>query len=104
MKKMHLGARVPNEGARRMAWHILTACRGDMRQFAWDAMMDLSPIQRLIDGDVVPGEDLCARIGIATGDQVRRLDWQSKPGGGWFDAPLAREPRPGFAGVDRIAA
>lgn len=96
MAKMHLAARVPNEGARRLAWWI--GERTTPRRNAFEALAraigcHVSFVDRVLDGDIVPGEDLARRIGLTTGHFIDRRDWRHPPEGGWFDPVEARDTR-----------
>ncbi|HEU0045098.1 hypothetical protein [Sphingomonas sp.] len=86
MVKMHLGAKVPNEGARRLAWWIGREHRGDVRVAARDLPgCGETTVERMLAGEVVPGavltQVLMQRAGIGW-----RL-WQKPPAGGWFENP-----------------
>lgn len=91
--KMHLAAKVPNEGARRLAWWIGTRFGGDVDAFADAALISASMTQRLLAGEIVPGTDLAEPIGFASEDFVSRLDWQRPAIAGWFAVPPARPDR-----------
>ena len=45
-------------------------------------------LQRLVNGEVVPGEELVADIAKATAGGITREHWRSKPRGGWCDAQI----------------
>ena len=86
MVKMHLGAKVPNEGARRLAWWIGQEHRGDLRSASQTLPgCSVTTLERLLVGDIVPGavliEVLSRRGGIGW-----RL-WRRPASGGWFEAP-----------------
>lgn len=92
MSKMHLPARVPNEGARRLAWWIGERSRPSYNAFEAFAVAigsHVSFVDRVLFGEIVPGEDLARRIGRATGGFIDRRDWRRRPKGGWFDRPIA---------------
>ena len=89
MSKMHLIAKVPNEGARRLAWWVGQRVAAGFA--AYDNLADaigshVSFIDRVLSGEIVPGEDLARRLGVATGGFVDRRDWRTAAAGGWFDA------------------
>lgn len=84
--KLHLPAIVPNEGARLLARRITAAYRGNL-PFACRAMqIPVVTLQRLVEGDIVPGEELVADVARATHNAITRAEWRSQPLGGWFDA------------------
>jgi hypothetical protein len=87
---MHLGARVPNEGARRLAWWIGRQAGFSMTGASIVLRVPLGTLQRLVAGELIPGEELCRPLGIATGEEVQRMDWRRPPQGGWFDEPSSR--------------
>ena len=84
--KLHLAAKVPNEGARLVAQWVLGLPRGLM-----DARVQLGTgedrVQRIIAGDMVPGMDVGQRLARRAG--VRAHDFHRKPLAGWFDRPAA---------------
>ncbi|MFZ3483891.1 hypothetical protein [Sphingomonas sp. 3-13AW] len=89
MSKLHLGATVPNEGARRLAAFV--GKRGwTPEQVAAAARDEAMTIHRLIAGELTPGGDLAHRIWLATDGAVGRREWGRPPEGGWFDAVVAR--------------
>lgn len=90
MSKMHLGVRPPNEGARRLAWWVWQSCRGNLIVAAKQCGTKLDTLQRLIAGELIPGEELVRPITIGTGDAVGRADWRRDATGGWFDEPASR--------------
>jgi hypothetical protein len=87
--KMHLGARAPNEGARRLAWTVGQQHSGDIAAFAAAAQVSVSIVERLLAGEIVPGTDLALPIGFASDGFISRADWQTEALGGWFEAPSA---------------
>lgn len=89
MKRLHLPAVVPNEGARLLARRIMAAYKGSLPFAAKCMRVSVPTLQRLVDGTIVPGEDLVADVARATRDGIGRRDWRSKPAGGWFDADRA---------------
>jgi hypothetical protein len=92
MSRMHLGAKVPNEGARRLAWWIGERFAGDVAAFARAARVGVATIERLIAGEIAPGTDIVLPIGVATLGTVHRTDWRRQPLGSWFDRPPFRVP------------
>lgn len=88
MKKLHLPAKVPNEGARLLARRILAAYRGDLPFASRCMRVPVTTLQYLVDGTLVPGAELIRDVARATRDGIGRLDWRSEPAGGWLD-PVA---------------
>lgn len=87
MIKMRLAAIPPNEGARRLAWHVLHVGRGDLGILELASGVGADLLQRLITGEVIPGSDLSEPIAFATSGLVTHFDWQHSPRGGWFEDP-----------------
>jgi hypothetical protein len=90
MSRMHLGAKVPNEGARRLAWWIGEKFAGDVAAFAAAARVGVATIERLIAGEIAPGTDIVLPIGVATLGTVHRDDWRRQPLGSWWERPAYR--------------
>ncbi len=86
MKKLHLPAIPPNEGARLLARRIQSAYKGKLPFAAHCMQMSIVTLQNLVDGTLVPGEELVRDVARATRDGISRADWRSRPVGGWFDA------------------
>ncbi|SEM88639.1 hypothetical protein SAMN05192583_1405 [Sphingomonas gellani] len=91
--KMHLPARVPNEGARLLAQWIARECHGALGVANLKLCVGMPTLQRLLDGEITPGASLVGPIAERTHGCVARLDWQRSPRGGWFDAPSAAQPQ-----------
>jgi hypothetical protein len=89
MTKLHLIARVPNEGARLLAQRIMQDFRGSMFVASTSMRMPITTLQRLVDGEVVPGEELVGDVGRATANAITRNDWRRSPQGGWFEMVAA---------------
>jgi hypothetical protein len=85
MAKMHLVAKPPNEGARRLAWWIGTHGATAFAHFARSIGSHVGYVDRILAGEIVPGEDLARRIGLTTGHFVARRDWRRPACAGWFD-------------------
>lgn len=85
MGKMHLGARAPSEGARRLAQWIARETLGSLTVAAKIIALPATELQRMIDGDLVPGDE----IGAALWGRLKldRLEFQRPAVAGWFDAP-----------------
>ena len=86
--KLHLPAVVPNEGARLLARRIMFAYRGSLPLACRSTKVPVPMLQRLVNGEVVPGEELVADIAKATAGGITREHWRSKPLGGWCDAQI----------------
>lgn len=89
MKKLSLPAVVPNEGSRLLARRIMAAYKGSLPFAAKCMRVPVPTLQRLVDGSLVPGEELVADVARATRDAIGRQDWRMKACGGWFDADRA---------------
>ena len=80
--KMHLAREVVAErgAARRLAWWIANSCSGKLPLAAKrGAAPSLDTLQRLLAGEIIPGEELVRPITIGNGDRpfgARGLDWQ----------------------------
>lgn len=100
--KMHLIARVPNEGARRLAWWLATRAAPERVLFTMtvvrsisapvallsaQAGLDETAIDRLLRGELVPGAEMARRISVATAGVVLTAMWRDPPRGGWADRP-----------------
>ena len=87
--KLHLIARVPNEGARMVAQWVLGLPRG-LNDAAVALGTDAAHVQRMVEGDLEPGMEIGSRLARHTGVRVR--DFRSAAQAGWFErpAPLAR--------------
>lgn len=89
MKKLHLPALPKNEGARLLARRIQSAYRGTLPFASHCMQVSVTTLQGLVDGTIVPEEELVRDIARATRDGIGRQDWRSRPVGGWFDADVA---------------
>lgn len=85
MRKMHLVARVPNEGARLLARWIGTAVNGNVEVAADVLAIPVERLEGLLDGSLEPGdvfrEPLFFRAGIGRGVFSRPARC------GWFETP-----------------
>lgn len=94
---MHLKARVPNEGARRLAWHLGEAVGADGEAARIEAALDARPgnVERMVAGEIVPGGEMGFAITRLTDYAVTCGDWWRAAEGGWFERPRARIVRRG---------
>lgn len=90
MIKLHLVGKPATEGARRLAWHIGRAHRGDVAAFAADCGVSPMNIDRLLTGEIVPGTDLALRVGLGSDGYVSRRDFQIRALAGWLSRPSDR--------------
>lgn len=84
--KLHLPAIPPNEGARLLGRRIVSAYKGNLPFAAHCMQVSTVTLQNLVDGTLVPGEELVRDVARATAHGIGRLDWRSRPVAGWFDA------------------
>lgn len=84
--KLHLVAKVPSEGARRVAQWVLTL-EGGLSAAARALGTGGDRIQRIVEGEMVPGLEVGTRLHRAAG--IRHRDFHAKPLGGWFERPEA---------------
>lgn len=89
LPKMHLVARVPNEGARLLAWALGTNPR------LWDVLTDHGigriKIDRLLAGELTPGGIDGTVMMLRTKMLIRAHHWNQAPLGGWFERPAQFE-------------
>lgn len=87
--KLHLTAKVPSEGARRVAQWVVGLPNG-LDEAAKAIGADVVAVQRIITGELVPG--LAIGVKLSTRAGIRASDFSRAPMGGWFDrpAPMAR--------------
>ena len=88
MKKLHLKGVPTNEGARLLGRRVMAAYGGIVPVAATAMKLSATTIMRLIDGEIVPGEEMVADVARATGDRIMRAHWRMEPLGGWFDADI----------------
>lgn len=85
MGKLYLPARVPNEGARRLAAFLTGVPATRARRALGAAGLDAIRVDRLIAGELIPGADERYAIARATGHAVLVRDWSVQPWGRWGD-------------------
>lgn len=90
MKKLHLPAVVPNEGARLLARRIMAAYRGSLPLASRSMQVPVTTLQRLVNAEIVPGEELVADVARATQGTIQRHHWRQEPAGGWLDAIITQ--------------
>jgi len=83
--------RPKNEGAWRLAWHIAEAHRGDIHGFSAVSRIDPMLIERVLRGEVIPGDGLALTIWAAGGARINKLDFQMPLRSvRWYDRPRTR--------------
>ncbi len=85
MRKLHLPAVVPSEGARLLARRICSAYRGDLPFASRCMQLPMTTLQYLVDGTLTPDEDLVRDIARATMHAIGGSAWRSPPLAGWLD-------------------
>ncbi len=92
--KLYLRARVPNEGAHRLAWWIEQQPDAAAAYEAVGASIGtVAHVDRLLDGDLTPGMAWGLAIANVTGGQVRPNDWYRETDLWWFTPPAERDHR-----------
>ncbi|NJR80432.1 hypothetical protein [Sphingomonas corticis] len=85
MRKMHLKAHAPNEGARLLARWIARQAYGAVNLAAVALRLDPVILERLLEGDLIPGDELGRELWNRAG--IDRMAFQRRPLCGWFEAP-----------------
>jgi hypothetical protein len=93
MNRLRLPVRVPNEGARRLAWWLCEQPRDAMKRLAGTLPVEPTTVERWISGGIEPGAEVSYAISLFTQHAVVTSDWRSPPEGGWFDRPAPRTYR-----------
>ena len=91
MRKMHLPARVPNEGAGQLARWIASRAGGRIDVAATTLRIDEILLDRLIAGELIPGDVLGGQVRDRTG--IDKLLFQRAPRTSWFKVPAPRPAR-----------
>lgn len=95
MTKQHLPARPANEGARRLAWHLLDGTDAERlarRRALYRRHFDDMTIDRLLHGELTPSREVGIRLLLATEYAVVINDWYTEPAAAWADRPSDRQP------------
>lgn len=90
MAVMYLPARVPNEGAHRLAWAIGHAPSPGEAIRQIETTIGVNTVDRLIGGSLVPGERMGAAIMLWSGGAVKVADFYRPTSLRWIDEPPAR--------------
>ena len=85
MRRLHLVARAPNEGSRQLARWIIRECGGCIAVAAQRIGIEAGILQRLVDGDLLPGDALRGPLFFRAG--IGRGQFARPASGGWFDQP-----------------
>ena len=93
MNKLFLPARVPNEGARRLAAWLQRVGSAQATRALGAIGFDAAKVERLICGELIPGQDDRFALTQATGDAVLVRDWSTKTLARWGDPVPARKMR-----------
>ncbi len=95
MQKVFLSARPANEGARRLAWWLLDDQLTPPQRYLRRRQLHASGIalgeimlNRLLSGELLPGEEQGWAISCATRGAVRVGDWRDLPEGAWSERPV----------------
>lgn len=82
MGKLHLPAKAPSEGARRLAQWIMSL-DGGMNEAATALGIPEGWVQRMVEGDMVPGLKTGCDLHRLVGMTARHFNVPAR--GGWFD-------------------
>jgi hypothetical protein len=94
VNKLFLPAKVPNEGARRLAAFVQSLpSPAAVRRMLAVAGIDRPKLDRMVAGELLPGADERFAITRATGDAVLMRDWSTTARGRWGDPVPARTMR-----------
>lgn len=91
MRKMHLPARVPNEGAGQLARWIARRTEGRIDLAATALRIDEVILQRLILGEIIPGDILGRSLWERAG--INKYLFQHGARTTWFKMPARRPTR-----------
>ncbi len=85
MGKLFLPAKVPNEGARRLAAWFLSRPGIRARSALASVGVDFAKLDRMVTGELIPGADERWAITLATRNAVKVRHWSVAPLGRWGD-------------------
>lgn len=91
MRKMHLAAQAPNEGARLLARWLARRTEGRVDLAAIALRLDVVILERLIAGEIIPGDVLGRQLWERAG--IDRYRFQRPAARHWFDMPARRPAR-----------
>ncbi|MBD8677946.1 hypothetical protein [Sphingomonas sp. CFBP 13720] len=91
--RLYLGAVVPNEGARRFAAWLNAVSSAHAAKALGAIGVDAMHVDRMITGELVPGQRQRFDIARATGHAVLVRDWSQPAFGRWGDPVPARRMR-----------
>jgi hypothetical protein len=88
--KIRLPARVPNEGARRLAWWLMNQPAGTYDRMLRKLGIGQISMERMLAGELAPGREQGFMIYGFAGQSVPIGEWYRAAEGGWFDRPVDR--------------
>lgn len=90
MSVMYLRARVPNDGAHRLAWAIGTSKVPALAIRELEARIGVNTIDRLLDGTLTPSASEGEKISVWSRGEVRASDFYRDTALTWGDRPTPR--------------
>ena len=90
---LHLGVRVPNEGARRLAIFIMREPVGTLDKLLRKIGLGQIDMERMMTGELAPGSFVGHQIFAFTRGAVSAKDWYRTAAGGWFDVSAVEPVR-----------
>jgi hypothetical protein len=93
MTKLRLPAKVPSEGARRLAWWLCERGPDALPRLAASLRTETSTIERWIAGDLEPGAEMSGALSRHTKHAIVVPDWRSPAAAEWFARPVVRQYR-----------
>jgi hypothetical protein len=88
LPKLHLIAKAPNEGARRLAHWIMRQPAGTLDRLLRKTGIGQISLERMMAGELTPDASVGYQIFAFTGCTVAINDWDRPAEGGWFE-PVA---------------
>ena len=88
MPKLHLIAKAPNEGARRLVHWIMRQPAGTLDRMLRKTGIGQISLERMMAGELTPDASVGYQIFAFTGCTVTINDWDRPAEGGWFE-PVA---------------